>query len=527
MADSLLICISAAQVSVAQWRGSRFAACTVFGNDENGLAAFATFLQDSKRMPVRIIVDAVEEDYRFESMPHSFGSDRSEMLGRKLRQHYRNTPYFSARPQGRDSGKRRDDRYLFCALTNPELIAGWLKAVQDRALPVVGIFLLPTVSAGLLDKLSLKQPNLLLVSLHSAGMRLTYFRDQKLRISRLARTDAKGPNAIKGYAEEISNTRLYLHALRVMTLDEHLSVLIIDRDDSLSELAQTIGRDSPNIDCRRVDRQQLAATLGMTATALESSNDALYLHLLGLRAPENNLAPAAVTASYRQHQLRRGLYLLTGLTTLTIASWCGANVYQLVDTRFDIDNAKRQTTELQAQYLEATRQFPAAPANADNLQRAVEISQKIGATTRSPEVMMDLVSEALEQHPAIYMRLFGWKFDRAEISSDSGANRSATTATPAPMAGAAPPPPGMESRKQSALVEGEVRPFRGDYRAAIESIKAFADTLSKRPEVAEVKVVKLPLDINPTLSLSGNTTENRDQIGKAEFKLVIVFKPSV
>jgi hypothetical protein len=524
MADSLLICISAAQVSAAHWSGSRFAGCTLFENDDNGIVAFKEYLQQSKRMPVKIIVDAVEEDYRFESLPHSFGSDRTEMLNRKLKQHYRNTPYYSARSQGRDAGKRRDDRYLFCALTNPELINNWLKAVQEREMPVVGIFLLPTVSAGLLDKLSLKQPNLLLVSLHKAGMRLTYFRDQKLRISRLARTEITGPNAVKGYAEEISNTRLYLHALRVMTLDEHLSVLIVDRDDSLGELVQTIARDSPNIECRRIDRKQISANLGITATALDSSNDALYLHLLGLRAPENNLAPAAVTATYRQHQLKRGLYLLTGLTTLAIASWCGVNVYQIIDTRLDIDNAKRQTAELQAQYLAATKEFPAAPTTADNLERTVEISRKIGATTRSPETMMEIVSAALEENPAVYMRLFGWKYDRAEISADGAATKTAP-ATPAP--NAPPPPPGGDTRIQSALIEGEVRPFRGDFRAAIDSIKAFAGTLSKRPEVADVKIVKLPLDINPTLSLSGNTTENREQIGKAEFKLIIVFKPSV
>lgn len=522
MAESLLICVSAAQVSAAHWHGGRFSSCTVFVNDESGVIAFKEFLQQTKRLPVKMIVDAVEEDYRFESMPHSFGSDRSEMLNRKLKQHYRNTPYFSARPQGRDTGKRRDDRYLFCALTNPELITNWLKAIQERDMPVVGIYLLPTVSAGLLDKLSLKQPNLLLVSLHNAGMRLTYFRDQKLRISRLARTEAKGGNLTKGYAEEISNTRLYLHALRVMTLDEHLSVLIVDRDDSLGELVQTIARDSPNIDCRRIDRAQLLANLGITVPALESSNDALYLHLLGLRAPDNNLAPAAVTAGFRQHQLRRGLYVLTGLTTLTLAAWCAVNVYQIVDSGLDIDNAKRQTAELQAQYLAATREFPAAPTTADNLERAVEISKKIGATTRSPELMMELVSEALEQNPAIYMKLFGWKYDRIEIGVD-GAKAAVAVAAP----NAPPPFPGADARKQSALIEGEVRPFRGDYRAAIESIKTFAGTLSKRPEVAEVKVVKLPLDINPTLSLSGNTTENRDQIGRAEFKLVVVFKQSV
>ena len=200
MSDSILVCVSAAQVSAAVWRGGRFTTCTVFENDDNGVIAFREFLQTAKRHPVKIIVDAVEEDYRFESLPHSFGSDRAEMLNRKLKQHYRNTPYFSARLQGRDAGKRRDDRYLFCALTNPELVSNWLKPVQELGFPVVGIFLLPTVSAAMPEKLGIKQSNLLLVSLHTAGMRLTYFRDQKLRISRLARAEAKGPNAIKGYA---------------------------------------------------------------------------------------------------------------------------------------------------------------------------------------------------------------------------------------------------------------------------------------------------------------------------------------
>ena len=520
MSDSILVCVSAAQVSAAVWRGGRFTTCTVFENDDNGVIAFREFLQTAKRHPVKIIVDAVEEDYRFESLPHSFGSDRAEMLNRKLKQHYRNTPYFSARLQGRDAGKRRDDRYLFCALTNPELVSNWLKPVQELGFPVVGIFLLPTVSAAMPEKLGIKQSNLLLVSLHTAGMRLTYFRDQKLRISRLARAEAKGPNAIKGYAEEISNTRLYLHALRVMTLDEHLSVLIVDRNDTLADLAQTIARDSPNIDCRRVGRQEISSSLGIAVPALDSSNDALYLHLLGLRAPENNLAPAAVTAGFRQHQMKRGLYALAAVTAFAIAAWCGLTAYQIFDTGLDIENAKKQTADLQTRYVEATRLFPAAPTNADNLQRTVEISQKIGATTRTPELTMSLLSDALDQNPAIYLRTFAWKYDRNEIGTEGASKTTAPTT--------AAPPPGVSgsARKQSAAIDGEVRPFRGDFRAAIDSINRFAATLSARPEVAEVRVLKLPLDINPSLSLSGNTTENREQAGRAEFKLIIVLKPT-
>lgn len=519
MANKLLISVSATQVCAARWQGRRFAGCNVFDNSEDGLSVFKDYLAQIRNLPVHMMVDAVEEDYRFELLPHTYGSERNEMVNRKLKQHYRNTPYCSARRQSRDTGKRRDDRYLFCALTNPELIAPWVQAITERGLPIAGIYLLPTVSQGLVEKLEIDQPNLLVVSIHSSGTRLTFFRDQKLRVSRLARIDLAGQQAIAGYAEEISNTRLYLHAMRVMTLDEQLSVLIIDREDSLMELAQAIALDNQNIECRRLGRQEIISSLGISAPALDSSSAALYLHLLGLSAPDGNLAPANITQGYRQHQARRGVYALTGVTTFAVAAWCAMNLYQIYDTRSDTEAAKHQTAQLQAQYQEATRQFPAAPTTAENLKRAIDISQKIGATTRSPELMMSLVSQALERHPAIVLKTLGWKYDRTEFDPDPGGRAS----KPAPDTSA---PPTAAGRKQSGLVEGDVRPFRGDYRAAIDAINRFAETLSQQPEVAEVRVVKLPLNINPSLTLSGNTTESLEQTGKAEFKLLLVLKQS-
>ena len=361
MADKLLISVSTSQVSAARWLGGRLGECTVFENNEAGLAGFKDYLGQARRLPAHIIVDAVEEDYRFESLPHSFGSDRGEMIARKLKQHYRNTPYCSALKQGRDPGKRRDDRYLFCALTNPELITTWLQAITERELPVAGIYLLPTVSARLIEKLKLKQTNLLVVSIHGSGLRLTFFRDQQLRISRLARIDGSEGQAIKNYAEEISNTRLYLHALRVMTLDEHLSVLIVDRNDTLKALEQAIGRDNPNIECRRLGRQEIISSIGVSAPSLDSSTDALYLHLLGLHPPANNLAPANVTLGYRHHQIQRGIYALTAVTAFAAATWCAVNLYQMFDAKSETESARRQTAELQTKYQEATRLFPAAP----------------------------------------------------------------------------------------------------------------------------------------------------------------------
>ena len=96
MADKLLIGISAQGAIVADWRGGRIVEYQSFADDEDGHAGYKDYLAQFSGVPVFIMVDAVEEDYRFETLPHAGGSDRTDMVGRKLKQHYRNTPYMAA-----------------------------------------------------------------------------------------------------------------------------------------------------------------------------------------------------------------------------------------------------------------------------------------------------------------------------------------------------------------------------------------------------------------------------------------------
>jgi hypothetical protein len=132
--------------------------------------------------------------------------------------------------------------------------------------------------------------------------------------------------------------------------------------------------------------------------------------------------------------------------------------------------------------------------------------------------MLDIVSQALERNPAIVLKTLGWKYGPGEIDADAGKSVAGANDAVAPGGGA---------RRQSGMVDGEVRPFRGDYRAAIDAINRFAASLSQLPQVNEVRVVKLPLNISPELSLSGNTTDNRDQAGKAEFRLLLTLKQTI
>jgi hypothetical protein len=521
MADKVLICVSASQVTAVLCRRHRFVDCAVFPNDASGLAGFDEFLVACAGAPAYLLADIVEEDYRFEMLPHAFGADRRDMVQRKLKQHYRNTPYVAACRIGREGSKRRDDRYLFSALTNANLLAPWLQAASARGMPVAGVFMLPIVSATLFQTLRIAAANLLLVSQQSGGLRLTFFRDGQFRLSRLTRGDGgRGGDRARFITDEISNTRVYLHALRTTRLDEQLTLLLLDRDDTLVEATRAIALDNPSLQCMRLGRRELSSRLKLPEAALDLSPDSVYLRLLEMHTPASNLAPASLTAGFRRLQVRRAIYAAAGGLAVAAAAWSALNLWHAAEVHAEKMQAAQQTVLTQAQYREAARRFPAAPTSSQNLKRTVEIAQQLGEGVRSPEMFMRIVGAALEATPGVALSALAWKYGAGEADAD-GAQRGATSA-PAPSGGGA-----VGHRRQSGVIEGEIRPFRGDYRAAVASINAFAARLARDPAVADARIVKLPLNVDPALALAGNTLDSREQTGTAEFKVLVVLKPNL
>lgn len=523
MAQKLLICISVNGVIAARWKGGRLADCTAFTNDDEGLAGFREYASASAGAPAFIIVDAIEEDYRFETLPHASGSDRAQMVERKLRQYYRGSQYSSASLVGRDSTKRKDDRFLFSALTNPDIVAPWLAAVNECGLPVAGIYLLPTVTTGLVEILEGKPKNLLFVAAHPAGIRLTFFREGAFRLSRLSRTDAAGGEH-KAIIEEISNTRLYLHALRAATLDEPVTVVLLDHADQFAETAQAIGEDNPSLNCSRLGRTDIAARLKLDADLISFSPAAIYLHLLGARSQTSNLATPAVTAGYRRYRMRRQLLATSAIAAMVGIAGSGFNYWQQLSIDDLRDEAARRTAQVNADYQAATRQFPAAPTSADNLKKATELADKLKASAVTPERFLQVIGNALNPVPDIALVEIAWQNRATEISSGSDNSVPGSGAQDRPASGASAVPAGSGPRKQSGLIAGQVRDFKGDFRRAITLINALAERLRKDPSVENVRIVQLPLNVSPSLALTGNTAENPAQSGNADFKMIIVLR---
>lgn len=521
MANKLLICISITGATVARWRGGKLCDCAVFDSDPEGIAAFRDYAAASGQIPALVIVDVIEEDYRFETLPHASGTDSAQMVERKLRQHYRNSPFSAALLIGRDSSKRRDDRFLFSALTNPEIVAPWLAVLAEIKIPVGGVFLLPMVVSNLVAGMENRPTNLLVVATHPAGIRLTFFREGAFRLSRLSRANTADDVHGRAILDEVSNTRLYLHALRAATLDESVTVLLLDHADTQEGAARAINEDNPNLKCSRLGRADIAERIKLDTNLIALSPATIYLRLLAAQTPANNLAPVTVTASYRRYRLRQQLFAASaGVLALGIA-WVGFNLAQYLSITDDIQQAAQRTARVHAEYQEATKQFPEAPTTADNLRRGIELADKLRASARTPEQFLVVVSRALESSPEVSLLEVGWQYRPVEYEVAGG---TAAITQPARAAERGSGTSTGSQRIQSGLLSGQIRDFKGDFRGAIASIHALAERLKKDPAVESVRIVQLPLNASPTLALSGNTADSPAQSGAAEFKMVVVLK---
>lgn len=502
----LLIAVSADRVTLAHWHGRAITRHMTVANSDDGLAACRAALAVYRNLPVLVLVDAVEEDYRTDILPHARGGDRRELVARKLRQHYRNTPYCAAEWQGREPGGRRDDRYQFAALTNPDLLAPWIALLEELALPLAGIHLLPMAGTALVRKLNLRAPHVMLVACTSGGLRLSYFRAGQFRLSRLTRFDEAGESSrARFYVDEIANTRLYLHALQAAALDEPLAIVLLDPQDADTEVHGAIAAESPSLQCLRLGSADIARVVEACTRAPAGGVELVFLHLLALRAPGYNLAPPTALVAHRNLERRAALYRACAATVAAGVVGCGYGAWQLGETDTAIARAMSERLRYEEQYQSVTQSFPAAPAPAAALQQAVAAAQRLKGDARTPQRAMHLVSRALAAAPDIALIEFSWKDGRHQAASAAGG------ASPAPV-------------DESAVVAGEVRPFSGDYRAAVTAIRAFAEVLARDPAVREVRLIRLPLNVDPSVALAGNTRDSSEPAGAAEFSVQIVLK---
>ncbi len=511
--DRRAIYITGDKIAVYHWRSGGLADGFLFEATDAGFAQFAHYLEESPNIPVYLVVDVVEEEYRQDTMPHVVGRDRRAVIQRKLLRLFRNTPYQYAQVQGREPEGRKDDRLLLTALTNPDQLDPIIRLFSDNKVPLAGVYSLPAISKLLLDRLGAKSANLLLVTLHGAsGLRQTYFRDQELKVSRLAKMPRYGSVPYAPHVlGELDKFRRYLVSLRLLNRDAPLDIFIISGGDLLGELRHQT-RAVEQVRFHLVNVAEVGRRLGISGALTTPYSDVLFAHLLLDNEPANQYAPKHQGRYYRLFKTRVGMMAAAALLLLGGSVWSGFNVIEAVSLKQQASDAQQKAAYYRDRYEMARQRLPSTNNLAPrDIKAAVDTVDALYRHRAQPQEMMRAVSSALEGFPPLRLDRIDWVAAQ-DPNADLNPQQTAATGTERPAAIADPGLVGSEPAKsylyyQIAEVQGHIEPFHGDYRAALAMVDRFEKALSSQEDVFQVQVIRQPLDVSSAANLEGASDE--------------------
>jgi hypothetical protein len=518
-------------VSLESRRG-RIEARREFAVSGTGVAEFERYLAHMPPKPVHIFTDLAEEDFRLDTIPHVGKGDRDAILNRKLTQIFRNTPFRYALVQGRETEGRRDDRVMYTAITNPEVLRPWTEVFERLKVPLAGIHSAAVFSGMLLEELDLTFPHTLLVTLSPGGaMRQTYFRDLEIKFSRLTPVDLEeGQTLGSMIAEETTRTWQYLDSLRHFSEDDRLEVcVLVHRNDR--DAVQPALRDFAQIQYRILDIEQVSAKLGLKHPPLGSTAEEVFIHLFLLRRIENHFA----SSEMRRHAtLRNTRILLNRLSIGALAAslaWGGWNLTRVFDTNDGDLLLAQQLAGVNREFEEITRSLPSFGVGGSTMRDAVSF---YNTSIRGFPAITDFavaLSRVLLEHPGVRLTQLSW-----QATDDP---KAAPVMTPMPSR-ASPPVRALQKAPEAAArvdgtanapfstgkyeiahVEATVRVPSNDFRGALEQVERLAADISRLPGF-RAEVIESPLDVSSAHELQGRLGERDGGQMETRFVLRIV-----
>lgn len=502
-----------------QWERGRLSDPETFANDRPGLDAFALYLRREPVRPAYVVADMVEEDFQRQLLPHVRGRARRSMVERRLQLLFRETPLRMALQQGRETAGRRDDIYLFAALTNPSLVQPWLKAIEHEGVPLAAVYSATFLSLLLVRRLALVQPHLLLITHEAGGLRQTYFQGRYIKFSRLTRL-APGDMLAREVAEETERMRQFLTSTRLTLRGDVLQVVVLAGAAEISALEAEC-RDEPELAFHFIDMQTAAVRIG--ADPVPQHADRLLLTLAGRRAPASHFDTGRAGRLFKLWQARLGLYTAAAATAVAGLLWSVINVGLAMSYSGDTERLAAATPLHEARYNQVMASVPPVPTRTANMRAAVTIDAMVRAQGPRPGPLASMLSAALERAPAVRLNAFEWRIRQAQ--------GAAPVQDPTAMGRPSDAPPQLFSADlgiplrpaQTLHIDGEIDVPQNASREVLAAMNAFAGDLARNPRVA-VEILNPPLDVRPNVRLSRKAGIDAPQ-AKPKFSMRLTWLP--
>lgn len=504
----LLLYLANDQLWAYEWRGRSLSAGRVFALDQQ--AALLDYLDDKRDCPAYLAADLVEEDFQRHAVPHVGGKAGRNMIERKLNQLFRDTPYRYATVLERESGGRRDDSILFCALTNPAAVQPWVHTLEQARVPLVGLYSLAALSGTLIPSLDLQDDNLLLISRQAGGLRQSYFKSGSLRFSRLTPA-IEGDDVARSIIAEAEKTRQFLTSSRLMARGEQLGAVVLGTDAELAAL-EPFSDDGLELayDLWPLDEvaQRLQPRAGASQSAVRRTEQVLLPALARLvtsGSPVGRRTHYPLGKEKRFYQLwlaRFVLYRSSALMLLIAIVWTGLNLAASYTANTKADQLEQAVTVAEQRNRTLLASLPHSAANPADMQAAVSVERLLAVQGPMPAPMLAIVSAALDAVPAVRLTRLDWRValpgnDKPAASLAHGPVGTETApAMSSLLVGVPTAPP------QQLELEAEVQLSASDERAALAAMNRFAQLLARTPRL-QVAIKQPLLDIRPGVKLAG------------------------
>ncbi len=516
--------------------GKRIVSRREFAVSGAGATAFERYLAQLANVPARVFIDLSEEDFRLDTIPHVGASDREAIVGRKLSQIFRNTPYRHALLQGRESEGRRDDRVIYTAVTNPELLRPWIDLLEKLKVPLEGIHSAAVFSGVLLDELDLLFPHTLLVTFTPGdAMRQTFFRDREIKFSRLTPIDLEeGQTLGSMIAEETTRTWQYLDSLRHFGPEDRLEVCVLVHRNDRPTVEPAL-RDFAQLQYRLLDMDEVAIKLGLKPPPLDSTAEEVMVHLFLLKSAENHFASDEMRRYALRRSARIGLATAASLVIAASLAWGGWNLSQIFQASQADERVEQQMRAFNRESEDITHTLPSFGVGGNTMRDAVTFyNASLRGFPRVSDLLVPL-SQVLRGHPDVHLTQLAWEatddpkatpriraISPHEAPPVKSMPKSATPGTQTPQQNEDNAnPPFAGGRYQVALVEATVHAASNDFRGAAAEVERLVADIGQVPGF-HADVVESPLDTSPTTALQGRYPEKDQPTMDERFVLRIV-----
>ncbi len=484
-----------------------------------------SYLAQHKKMPTYVVSDLVEEDFRLDTVPHLSRSDAAVVMNRKLGQLYRASPLRHAILQGRETEGRRDDRVLYHAIANADLIKPWLALLERNEVPVEGIYSSPVLSGSLLKTLDIAFPHTLLVTVvPDFGLRQTYFQDRKVKFSRITPiVYDEGQSVGALIAAETNRTWQYLDSLRNFTAGETLEVCILTHERDRAMIADAV-RSYPLRTYRFLDIADVAKKIGLKSVPQSSHAEQVLVHSYAQTTLENHFAEPATRRFATFRRARMGLVGVTVAALMLGVAGTIFNTHQANQIGAQIEQRDRLIRATETEYQNISASMRAQKLTSDVVRDASAFySRSMRTSAVAPGAMLRGVSQVFSEFPRVRLLQIVWGANddenftppyaamplhgALEVTSQSKsatenlAQTSANTSNDVANPGIDNNPVWRGAKFQSVIIDAAVSPFDGNFRNALAEVERFAARLNTLPGL-RATVLRRPLDVQSTASIS-------------------------